>query len=95
MSLVFKPKFPPNLAPTKSMIAKAPKTNGNPFGPVEINDLIYLRAINMSYNNIGKRLHRSPATLAWVVCDKDLSWQIKKVREHIISEYTSEGVGDG
>ena len=76
---------------TKSMIAKKPKTNGKPFGPVEINDLVFLRAINMSYNDIAKRLHRSPATLSWMVCGKGLSSQIKKMRDNLIDDYVSSG----
>jgi hypothetical protein len=91
MSLVFVPKIPSNLTPSKSVIAKAPKTNGKPFGPVEILDLVFFRAINMSYGDIGKRLKRSAGTLAWVVHDKDLSCQIEEFREHIIADYVSEG----
>jgi hypothetical protein len=93
MSIVFKPKFPNRFIPPVSAIPKLnkePKTNGKPFGPVEINDLVFLRAINMSYNDIAKRLHRSPATLAWVVCDRGLSSQIEGSREHLI-EYNVSG----
>jgi hypothetical protein len=76
---------------TKSMIAKKPRTNGKPFGPVEIYDLVFLRAINMSYNDIAKRLHRSPATLSWMVCSKGLASEIEELRNHIIA--VQMGVG--
>jgi hypothetical protein len=94
MSLIFVPKIPEWIKnpppPTKSMIAKAPKTNRKPFGPVEINNIVFLRAINMSYNDMSKRLRRSPSTLAWVVHEKGLSYAIEDMREWLVADHVSK-----
>jgi hypothetical protein len=75
---------------TKSSLAKEPKTDYNPWSPADIERLIQLRGVNISYNNIGKLLGRSPATCAWTVCDKLLRSEIKDVQKKLIEEIMND-----
>jgi len=96
VSILFKPKFsvdfiPP--APTKSMIAKKPKTDASPWSIDDLTRLVLLRAMNVSYKKIGKLLHRSPATCAWMVHDRMLGEEIKEIQGSLIEGIMSD-MGD-
>jgi hypothetical protein len=89
MSLVFKPKLPAGYVrgtPTKSTRLKRPKTNGSPWTPQDVERLLELRVIGVSYNDIGKLLKRSPATCTWIVHDRDLGLTINNLRNTTIAD---------
>jgi|TARA_R110000751_G_scaffold44254_2_gene101386 hypothetical protein len=104
MSLLFKPKIKESyvdLVPesrkryvegvlTKSILAKKPKTDYNPWSPADIERLIQLRGANISYNNIGKLLKRSPASCGWTVHDRMLRLEIRIIQKKLIEEIMND-----
>lgn len=91
MSIVFVPKIKESYnVPTKSVLAKQPRTNYNPITELDLLRIVKLRAMNVSYNNIAKLIHRSSNTCAWHVHDKMLFIEINQLQQKLISEIMEE-----
>ena len=90
MSLVFKPKIKGSYnTPAKSVLAKRPLSNSNPITEVDLSPIVKLRALNVSYNDIAKLIHRSPNTCAYHVHDKMLFVEINERKKKMIAEAMS------
>ena len=91
MSIVFKPKIKESYnAPAKSVLAKRPLSNSNPITEVDLARIVKLRALNVSYNDIAKLIHRSANTCAYHVHDKMLFVEINERKKIMIAEAMSD-----
>ena len=88
MSIVFKPKIKASYAsvPAASVVAKQPKTAYNPISDQDIERIINLRAMNMSYDKIAKLIHRSPNTCAWHVHNRSLFIDVNQRQQKLIND---------
>jgi hypothetical protein len=91
MSIIFKPKIKESYnVPAKSVLAKQPRTNYNPITELDLLRIVKLRAMNVSYNNIAKLLHRSSNTCAWHVHEKMLMIAINQRQQKLINDIMEE-----
>ena len=92
MSIVFVPKIKDSYAnvPARSVLAKKPKTNYNSISERDLKRIVCLRAMNVSYNNIAKLIHRSANTCAWHVHDKMLFIEINQLQQKLINDIMEE-----
>ncbi len=91
MSIIFVPKIKESYnVPAKSVLAKQPRTNYNPISELDLKRIVCLRAMNVSYNNIAKLIHRSSNTIAWHVHDKMLFVEINERKKKQIEEAMSD-----
>ena len=93
MSIVFKPKIKDVFSNvvTRSVLAKRPRTNYNPVSPDDLERIVKLRAMNISYRKIAALLKRSDTTCMWHVHDKMLFIEINKLQKKLISEIMEVG----
>ena len=88
MSLVFTPKIPKTLRQV-APLDKSKRENiieRNPWSEKEIDLLINLRAIGVSYRDCGRILHRSQSTCSSMVANSNLYWRINEKRKANINE---------
>ena len=92
MSIIFVPKIKDSYAnvPARSVLAKKPKTNYNSISERDLKRIVCLRAMNVSYNNIAKLIHRSANTCAWHVHDKMLFVEINQIQQKLINDIMEE-----
>ena len=92
MSIIFVPKIKDSYAnvPARSVLAKEPKTNYNSISERDLKRIVCLRAMNVSYNNIAKLIHRSANTCAWHVHDKMLFIEINQLQQKLINDIMEE-----
>jgi len=92
MSIVFVPKIKDSYAnvPARSVLAKKPKTNYNSISERDLKRIVCLRAMNVSYNNIAKLIHRSANTCAWHVHAKMLFIEINQIQQKLINDIMEE-----
>ena len=92
MSIIFVPKIKDSYAnvPARSVLAKKPKTNYNSISERDLKRIVCLRAMNVSYNNIAKLIHRSANTCAWHVHDKMLFIEINQIQQKLINDIMEE-----
>mgnify|MGYP003634639518 FL=1 len=92
MSIIFVPKIKDSYAnvPARSVLAKKPKTNYNSISERDLKRIVCLRAMNVSYNNIAKLIHRSANTCAWHVHDKMLFIEINQLQQKLINDIMEE-----
>lgn len=91
MSLIFKPKIPTALAfvehegtKTKRINAKVPNTSAKPWTIRERNLLVQLRVHNVSFNNCGPLLNRTPKACISLVVAQELYGEIGQQRDQLI-----------
>ena len=92
MSIIFVPKNKDSYAnvPARSVLAKKPRTNYNSISERDLKRIVCLRAMNVSYNNIAKLIHRSANTCAWHVHDKMLFIEINQLQQKLINDIMEE-----
>lgn len=92
MSIIFVPKIKDSYenVPARSVLAKKPRTNYNSISERDLKRIVCLRAMNVSYNNIAKLIHRSANTCAWHVHDKMLFIEINQLQQKLINDIMEE-----
>ena len=88
MSLIFKPKIKFSFGAGKlsSVKTKNVPRELNPWTNKELNKLVELKALGLTYTAIGPILNRSPNSCGVAISDKNLISKYKKRRLELITE---------
>jgi len=88
--IVFVPKIAYSFAALKTVkviakpVSEAATQEYNTFTDKELTLLVNLKAIGMSYRDIGKLIHRSQDSCSLTMSRKDLKWVYKDIRNQMI-----------
>jgi len=86
MSIVFVPKIADSFSSLKPTVVEVKPKPDTSWTEKELTLLVNLKAIGMSYKNIGKKLNRSQDSCSLTMIRNDLKWVYKDIRKQMINE---------
>ena len=84
MSIVFVPKIAFSYAALKPTVVTAKPKSESTWTDKDLTLLVNLKAIGMSYRDIGKKLNRSQDSCSLTMSRKDLKWVYKDIRRQLV-----------
>ena len=99
MSLVFIPVIPLRLREAKTTVPNfieeyvAPSRavrEYNSWSHKDLTTMVYLKALGVSYREIGKVIHRSQSSCALALSRNDLKGMYKGIRAELLDQVTAE-----